>query len=150
MCPRPDKHKRANHGFTLLELLIAVAVFAIMSVMAYGGLSSVILNSTATELELKKIQSVQRAMLTMTRDFTSETLGGATIMNVAFDCEPQGGYQSLIFDEFGGPVRNLTSDTPSDGGSLLVQGRLADYRIDVQPITGRVVVTRSLRDVPGP
>lgn len=85
----------------------------------------------------------------ISRDFTSETLGGATILNVNFDCEDQQGYKSLIFDEFGGPVRDLTSDAPSDGGSLVVQGRMADYRIDVQPITGRVVVTRTLRDAPG-
>ncbi len=83
---------------------------------------------------------------TITRDYMSETLSGGTLLNVNFDCEPQQGYQSLIFDEFGGPVRDLTSDTPSDGGSLVVQGRVADYRIDVQPVTGRVVVTRTLRD----
>lgn len=41
-----------------------------MSAMAYGGLSSVILNSTITEKELEKIRTVQHAMFTMTRDFT--------------------------------------------------------------------------------
>ena len=83
---------------------------------------------------------------TITRDYMSETLSGGTLMDVDFDCDPQQGYQSLIFDEFGGPVRDLTSDAPSDGGSLVVQGRLADYRVDVQPVTGRVVVTRTLRE----
>jgi len=82
----------------------------------------------------------------ITRDFNSATLAGGTLMDVAFDCEPKQGYQSLIFDEFGGPVRDLTSDTPSDGGSLVVEGRIADYRVDVQSITGRVVVTRTLRE----
>jgi general secretion pathway protein J len=65
-----NKHQLEAHGFTLLELLIAISVFAIMSVMAYGGLSSVILNSSRTETELEKIQAVQHAMFTMTRDFT--------------------------------------------------------------------------------
>lgn len=82
---------------------------------------------------------------TISRDFTSDTLGGGELINVAFDCDPQQGYQALIFDEFGGPVQDLTSDTPSDGGSLLLQGARAEYRIDVQPITGRVVVTRTPR-----
>ena len=81
----------------------------------------------------------------ITRDFNAATLAGGTLMDVEFDCDAQQGYQALIFDEFGGPVRDLTSDTPSDGGSLVVQGRLADYRVEVQSITGRVVVTRSLR-----
>lgn len=79
----------------------------------------------------------------ISRNFNGEVLSGGTLTNVAFDCEAQQGYQSLIFDEFGGPVRDLTSDTPSEGGSLVVMGRIADYRIDVQPITGRVVVTRT-------
>lgn len=57
-------------GFTLLELLIAVAVFAVMSVMAYGGLSSVILNSTHSGAALERIQAVQRAMFVITRDLT--------------------------------------------------------------------------------
>lgn len=83
---------------------------------------------------------------TITRDYTSDVLGGGTLTDVDFDCDPQQGYQSLIFDEFGGPVQDLTSDEPSDGGSLVVRGARADYRIDVQPVTGRVVVTRTLRE----
>lgn len=82
---------------------------------------------------------------TISRDYNSELLSGGMLMDVDFDCEPQQGYEALIFDEFGGPVRDLTSDTPSEGGSLVVQGRLADYRVDVLPITGRVVVTRTPR-----
>ena len=70
MCPIIKTKKPATSGFTLLELLIAIAVFAIMSAMAYGGLSSVISNSTITEVELEKVRTVQRAMFTMTRDFT--------------------------------------------------------------------------------
>ncbi|MHB8746444.1 MAG: PulJ/GspJ family protein, partial [Gammaproteobacteria bacterium] len=31
-----------QRGFTLLELLVAVGVFAVMAVMAYGGLKSVL------------------------------------------------------------------------------------------------------------
>lgn len=70
MFPVSNIYQLKVRGFTLLELLIAIAVFAIMSVMAYGGLSSVILNSTQTKVELEKIQAVQHAMFTITRDFS--------------------------------------------------------------------------------
>ena len=62
--------KKTANGFTLLELLIAIAVFAIITVMAYGGLSNVISNNTQTKIELEKIHAVQRAIFAITRDFT--------------------------------------------------------------------------------
>ncbi|MBT8128468.1 MAG: type II secretion system minor pseudopilin GspJ [Gammaproteobacteria bacterium] len=60
-------------GFTLLELLVAVAVFAILSAMAYGGLRNVIDNSRQTEASMERLQQVQLAMLKLTRDFTQLT-----------------------------------------------------------------------------
>lgn len=62
--------KHGFQGFTLLELLVAVAVFAVLSAMAYGGLSNVIDNSQQTELSMKRLQLVQLAMVKISRDFT--------------------------------------------------------------------------------
>ena len=61
-------------GFTLLELLVAVAVFAILSAMAYGGLRNVIDNSRQTESAMQRLQQVQLAMLNLSRDFTQLSL----------------------------------------------------------------------------
>ena len=63
-------HHYSTRGFTLIELLIAISVFAVMSVMAYGGLSQIIDNSQHSKAELERLQSVQRAVLTISRDFT--------------------------------------------------------------------------------
>jgi general secretion pathway protein J len=59
-----------SKGFTLLELLIAIAVFAVMSAMAYGGLSNVILISTHSEAALERMQVIQHTMTVITRDLT--------------------------------------------------------------------------------
>ena len=59
-----------HNGFTLLELLVAVVVFAILSVMAYGGLSNVIDNSQRTDESMQRLQQVQMAMLNISRDFS--------------------------------------------------------------------------------
>jgi general secretion pathway protein J len=58
-----------SRGFTLLELLIAISVFAIMAVMAYGGLSNVISNSEQSEKAMQRLQQVQLAILKISRDF---------------------------------------------------------------------------------
>lgn len=62
--------KQNPHGFTLLELLVAVAIFAVLSAMAYGGLRNVIDNSQQTEIAMLRLQQVQLAMLKISRDLT--------------------------------------------------------------------------------
>lgn len=57
-------------GFTLLELLVAVAIFAVLSAMAYGGLRNVIDNSQQTETAMQRMQQVQLAILKISRDLT--------------------------------------------------------------------------------
>ncbi len=55
-------------GFTLIEVVIAMAIFAILAALAYGGLQSVIDSKTHTEAELERLQAVQMSMLTLSND----------------------------------------------------------------------------------
>jgi general secretion pathway protein J len=57
-------------GFTLLELLIASIIFAIMAMMAYGGLENVIDSSKSSEQALKRLQQVQQCVSVLNRDFS--------------------------------------------------------------------------------
>ena len=57
-------------GFTLLELLISSIIFAIMALMAYGGLSNVIDNSKASGEALDRLREVQQSVSIMDRDFS--------------------------------------------------------------------------------
>lgn len=58
-----------NRGFTLLELLIAMIIFSIMSLMAYGGLANMLKSNEATEEYDQDLKSLQRAMMFIERDF---------------------------------------------------------------------------------
>lgn len=59
-----------QQGFTLLELLIASIIFAIMAVMAYGGLDNVMSNSESAQQALKRLQQIQQSVAVLNRDFS--------------------------------------------------------------------------------
>ncbi len=59
--------KRA-HGFTLLELLVAVAIFALTGAMAYSGLQQVLDQQHFTEAAATRLADVQKAYRIMERD----------------------------------------------------------------------------------
>lgn len=55
-------------GFTLLELLIALSIFAVMAAMAYGGLSSVIETRSQVDAALERSQRLQQAVFRLQSD----------------------------------------------------------------------------------
>ena len=71
------------------------------------------------------------------RDFSAQDFGGAVIEDVDFNAS-----QTLVFDELGGPVRDLTSDEPGEGGGFRMRGADATYQLNVEPYTGRITVVR--------
>jgi len=66
--------KTQSLGFTLLELLVAMSIFALMSVMAFVGLNNALTsNEVITEKE-QKLESLQRTMMFIDRDFRQMVL----------------------------------------------------------------------------
>ncbi|WP_200191383.1 type II secretion system minor pseudopilin GspJ [Halorhodospira abdelmalekii] len=63
------KKRAAAAGFTLLEVVVAVAIFALVAVMAYGGLQTVLETRSRVVAEGQRLSELQLAFGVMARDF---------------------------------------------------------------------------------
>jgi general secretion pathway protein J len=60
---------RTAPGFTLLELLIAIAIFAIVAVLAMGGYNQLLMQRERASQSMERARNVQRAITRLTQDF---------------------------------------------------------------------------------
>lgn len=60
--------RRVASGFTLLELIIVIAIFAIFSIMAYGGLNSVLKTRAEVERVQDRLAEQQRTYMRLRDD----------------------------------------------------------------------------------
>lgn len=58
----------AQQGFTLLELIIAIVVFAVMSTIAFSGLTAINNSRYASETHMERLAAVQKTMLILQSD----------------------------------------------------------------------------------
>lgn len=63
-----QKTQRRQQGFTLLEILIAMAIFTLIGLASTGLLTTVIDSNELSEERFNKLQALQRAMITIERD----------------------------------------------------------------------------------
>lgn len=103
---------RRAQGFTLLEMLIAMAVFAIMSMMAYQGLRAVLDADQITREQAQRLADLQVTLSVLERDL-------AQVINVP------------IRDEFGDrlPPLRLRSGGDDQRLELVRAGAGGDQRI---------------------
>lgn len=90
---------RKQQGFTLLELIVAIAVFAIMATMAHSGLSSVLNTREQAEQQAERLAQLQKAFLIIGRDI--EQAVNRTIRdNYANEVDPLvgGGYGTSVLE----------------------------------------------------
>ncbi len=64
---RADRRRIA--GFTLLELLVAMGIFAVIGAMALGGLNTVVGQTTIAREQMDRLTQLQRAIRLMSGDF---------------------------------------------------------------------------------
>lgn len=57
-----------QEGFTLIEVLVALAVFGVMSMLAYSALASTFSNADLLTARMDRLQSIQRAVRFLSTD----------------------------------------------------------------------------------
>ncbi|WP_043111867.1 type II secretion system minor pseudopilin GspJ [Solimonas flava] len=60
---------RRARGFTLLEIIIVVAIFAIFAMLAYGGLDAVLKTRASVEAAQQRLAELQKAYMRLRNDF---------------------------------------------------------------------------------
>jgi len=117
---------RTARGFTLIELLVAMAIFGIISVLALGGLNTIIQQQTLAKEQMVRLGQLQRAVRLITSDF--EQLNPRHVRDIlGQSTEPP-----LITDNLDGNIVRLSrggwrNPVPAPRGTLQrVQYRLED------------------------
>jgi len=88
-------------GFTLIELLIAMVVFATLSLMAYGGLNTIMAADEQVRLHSTRLKQLQRSWMMIGEDLTQ--LVGRSVRDSFGDSQPP-----LVASEMGDIRLELT------------------------------------------
>ncbi|HUR41622.1 MAG TPA: type II secretion system minor pseudopilin GspJ [Verrucomicrobiae bacterium] len=61
--------KKTRGGFTLLELVVVLAIFSVLAVLAYGGLNTVLTLRTRVAQALERTAALQKGYVRLRNDF---------------------------------------------------------------------------------
>lgn len=62
---------RTHAGFTLLEIMVAIAIFGVMAAMAYGGLNAVLQTRDQLDKQQARLAEIQKAFYRLQADLES-------------------------------------------------------------------------------
>jgi general secretion pathway protein J len=62
-------YSRLQRAFTLIEVLVALAIFGILAAMSYGALSQTLLSAEMLNERMDRLQAIQRTVRHLSQDF---------------------------------------------------------------------------------
>lgn len=98
-------HKNKSVGFTLLEILIALFIFTILSLIMVSGLHSITSSQSATQKRAERLSELQFALLIVSRDI--EQIVNRPVTETNGTQPPVMGYPTMLIFSHGGLVNPL-------------------------------------------
>lgn len=62
---------RNSHGFTLIEVLVAMAIFGVLTMLAYASLGQTLTNADILTERMDRLQAIQRTMRYLSNDLAA-------------------------------------------------------------------------------
>jgi general secretion pathway protein J len=131
-----------TRGFTLVELLVALAIFAVLAAFAYRGLDSMLQSRAALEVESRKWRDVALFVGRIERDLGAvlprKALGasGTPLASVSSEIESPAQRAGLALTRSGSPLQENALAAPQRVAYRLREGRverLAWASVDASP-----------------
>jgi len=138
---------RRARGFTLVEMLVSIAIFALITAMAYGGYNALLRQSAIAEERMERVRDVQTAMQRLVQDVAEleprpvrEPLGDA--VEAALQADRRTEYLVLLTRSGWNNPAGLERPTLQRVGYRLVDGtlmrdhwRVLDRTLANEPVT---------------
>ena len=121
---KPCERDTRRAGFTLIEVMIALALFALIAVAGFTLLDSVLRTQAATDDRLGRMAQVQRAMLVVSTDLdqiTGALAGGAGTLTLQKD-DLAGARVVVRYDLSGGTMTRTVSGPTGERVQVLITG----------------------------
>jgi prepilin-type N-terminal cleavage/methylation domain-containing protein len=135
---RTADSQRDERGYTLIELMIVSAIFAIVITLIFGTLTSVQKSEAYTRDRTLAVQSMRDAMDRMTRELRQATniVPTPSISHVEFDTYDLGKPVHITYDATGPTLtRQVGTGTPATLLTGLVSTSLFTYSPDTNTTT---------------
>jgi general secretion pathway protein J len=115
-----------TRGFTLIEVLVAMIIFAVMAVMAYRGLTAILETRARLDEEASKWRAVSLLFTRMQRDFA--VLSTRQIWDSSGQKAPPLKASATLINEYDAQLAFTRMGSADTGGSLAAPQRVG-YRL---------------------